>query len=165
MGGREWELLRDADDCDLADLQQVLELDVFALPSFSSQGGPFRDRQGTVVGPGDSLNAREHTALAALYCALVTDYCLSRIQSAGDIFVEGSFARNAVYLSVLQSLRPDQQVRASEDSTGTTQGAAQLIQGCNWAGAAQAPAVGLPDMPGLADYCERWLALLNEQGC
>ncbi|MCP8688839.1 FGGY-family carbohydrate kinase [Marinobacterium sedimentorum] len=164
MGGREWELLRDADDCDLADLQRVLEQGVFALPSFSSQGGPFRDRQGAVIGPADSLNARERTALAALYCAQVTDYCLSRLQSAGDIFVEGSFARNAVYLSVLQSLRPYQQVRASEDSTGTTQGAAQVIPGCDWAGAALAAPVERPEMPGLADYCHRWRELVNGQG-
>jgi sugar (pentulose or hexulose) kinase len=161
MGGREWELLRDADGCDLADLQQVLAQGVFALPSFSSQGGPFRDRQGTVIGPGGSLNAREHTALAALYCALVTDYCLSRLQSTGDIFVEGSFARNRVYLGVLQSLRPDQAVRASEDSTGTTQGAAQLIPGCNWAGAALAAPVECPEVPGLAEYCDRWLDLVH----
>jgi hypothetical protein len=38
MGGREWELLRDADDCDVADLQRVLAQGVFALPPFASQG-------------------------------------------------------------------------------------------------------------------------------
>lgn len=162
MGGREWELLRDADDCELTDLQRVLEAGVFALPSFSSQGGPFRHRQGGVIGPQDSLSARQRTALAALYCALMTDYCLSRLQSGGDIFVEGSFARNAVYLSVLQSLRPEQRVCASNDSTGTTQGAAQLIAGSDWPCAAVPAAVERPvNLAGLAEYRARWLEFIE----
>lgn len=164
MGGREWELLRGDDDCDFDDLGRVLELGVQVLPSFTSHGGPFRHLKGEVVGPLNRLSGREHTALASLYCALVTDHCLNRLRSAGDIYIEGSFARNAVYLTVLQALRPAQAVRVSEDSTGTTQGAAQLIPGCDGFGG------GLPqrraesrDLPGLAAYRERWRALVQRK--
>lgn len=162
MGGREWELLRGEPDCDFSDLEQVLKLGVLLLPAFSRHGGPFRHLQGEVVGPLQKLSGREHTVLASLYCALVSHYCLNRVGSAGDIYIEGSFARNEIYLQVLQCLRPCQVVRVSEDSTGTTQGAAQLLPGCDWAGESAVPVVKLDleinDL--LISYYERWLGLV-----
>lgn len=74
MGGREWEILHAANTADLSDLKQVLDKGVYLLPSFSSQGGPFRHHNGKIIGESDSLNAREKTALATIYCALVSDY-------------------------------------------------------------------------------------------
>jgi len=162
MGGREWELLREDDDCDLSDLQAVLELDVYAIPSFTVHGGPFRHCKGRIQGPVDDLNGRQRTALASLYCALVTDYCLSRIRSGGAIHIEGSFARNPVYLCALQTLRPNQRVLASHDATGTTQGAAQVIAGCDWADAVAVEELPTPaEVPGLVEYRERWLGMVE----
>ncbi|MEZ5477680.1 MAG: FGGY family carbohydrate kinase [Thiolinea sp.] len=129
MGGREWELLAEAPEADFADLQAVLAAQVYHLPAFSAQGGPFRERQGRTVGPFERLNPRQKTALASLYCALVTDACLTRVQSQGPIYLEGSFARNAVFCGCLQALRPEQTLWVSVDGTGTTAGVVELIRG------------------------------------
>lgn len=133
MGGREWETLRVTSESDLKDLESVMQLGVFAVPSFSDQGGPFRTQHGRLTGPVHELTATQKTALASLYCALMTDYCLDRLEHrVGDIIVEGAFARNETYLSVLASLRQQkgaQPVRCSADVTGTAQGVALLWQG------------------------------------
>ncbi len=132
MGGREWEILRGDKEGKIKDLVDILKADVFLLPSFADQGGPFRHRNGEVIGPIDSFSGSQQTTLASLYCALVTDFCLSRINSSNKIIVEGSFAKNDIYLTVLQILRSEQEVSVSNDTTGTTVGAAQLVEGCNW---------------------------------
>lgn len=132
MGGREWELLRGDEEGSCQELSEVFRSDVFLLPSFTNQGGPFSHTAGAINGPVGSVSESCRTTLASLYCALITDYCLSRIGSTGKIIVEGSFAGNTVYLAVLCSLRPEQEVLISNDTTGTTLGAAQLIERCNW---------------------------------
>lgn len=164
MGGREWSILADAAECDLADLHVVLEAEVYHLPAFSDQGGPFREYQGQTIGAIKILTARQKTALASLYCALVTDYCLSRIHSQGTIYLEGSFASNQVFCTVLQALRPEQTLQPSFDQTGTTQGVVQLIQTTT---PIKLPATLIPalsnktERQALLTYQQIWLALTN----
>lgn len=127
MGGREWDHLRGASECDSDDLAEVLRLGVYALPAFSNQGGPFRDCEGKIIGPHESLTPSGKTALASLYCALVCHYCLGCLGSHNDIYIEGSLATNEVYKAVLSTLRPDEPLFISKDSTGTTQGVVMSI--------------------------------------
>lgn len=133
MGGREWEILRGDTNGEPADLERVMAQGVFALPAFVDQGGPFRHRTGRLVGPVERLNAAGKTALASVYCALMTDHCLTLLAQTGDVVVEGAFAGNAIYMDVLAALRGEyaQRVYGSTDSTGTTQGTAILGQGTN----------------------------------
>ncbi|SJN10266.1 Rhamnulokinase RhaK in alpha-proteobacteria [Halomonas citrativorans] len=130
MGGREWETLRGDANGELIDLKRVMDQEVFALPAFVDQGGPFRHRTGRIVGPVERLNGAGKTALASVYCALMTDYCLSLLGQVGDVIVEGAFAGNKIYMHVLATLRSEhaQNVYGSTDSTGTTQGTATLGQ-------------------------------------
>jgi len=65
--------------------------------------------------------------LASLYCALVCHYCLGCLGSHNDIYIEGSLATNEVYKAVLATLRPDEPLFVSKDSTGTTQGVVMSI--------------------------------------
>ena len=128
MGGREWEVLREAPDSSQPDLTSVLEKGLYVLPSFADAGGPFQRFEGKIMGDMASLSATEKTALASLYCALMTDYCLDALASHGDIFIEGSFTQNEVYQQALQLLRPNQRVRISDDSTGTLSGSVAIAQ-------------------------------------
>lgn len=164
MGGREWELLRGDEEGDEQDLEEVLRSGVYLTPSFTSQGGPFSDVKGAVIGPINNLNGGERAVLASLYCSLVTDFCLNRIKSTGKIIVEGSFASNRVFLTVLQSLRPQQEIRISTDTTGTTLGAAQLIEGCNWSKKELSTIDGnqTVNATNVFAYREHWKSFLSE---
>ena len=168
MGGREWQHLATATAAVEADLQTVMTLGVQALPTFSQQGGPFNGpshkHPGKFIGPIDQLNDAQRTALASLYCAFVTHYCLDLVQGTerGDIYIEGSFAANALYLSVLAQLNPQQALFASEDSTGTTLGTALSISQCKWS-------IALPQQRrsvfntrlDVGEYYRQWLLLVG----
>lgn len=70
--------------------------------------------------------AAEDSASAALHCAQRTDHCLSLLDAKGDLVVEGSFAANRAYCSLLAALRPAQTTFVSGDATGTLRGGALL---------------------------------------
>jgi len=130
MGGREYATVagNGVADVSLADLQTVLELRVLALPAFAETGGPYSGNKG-VIRTEQSLTVAQRHALASLYCALVCDESLTLCNSAGDIIVEGAFARNDLLLRCLAVFRNEQKVYASADSTGTTMGALMLASG------------------------------------
>ena len=73
----------------------------------------------------DNGTGRRSCALS-FYLALMTDTCLRLTGAAGPTIVEGPFARNVEYLSMLMAAtgRP---VLTSEATTGTSIGAALLI--------------------------------------
>ncbi len=109
----------------VGDLQAVLATGTLALPSFSDQGGPFRTYRGRIEGRVPAI-PRQRAALAALYCALMTDYCLDMLEARCDIIVEGRLAANGAFASALAGLRAPDAVLRSFDRTGTLRGAAIL---------------------------------------
>lgn len=127
MGGREFGTV--AGDTitpgSLDMLANLLDESIFVLPGFTSEGGPFQNLEGRIDCQ-RKLSPAERTTLASVYCALVTDICLSLCGSLGDIIIEGVYAKNTMLMQVLNTLRGDQTVSASTDNTGTTVGAAML---------------------------------------
>ncbi len=127
MGGREFEQIcrqtgsNPQGGFTEADLHQLIEKPVFALPDFSGGSGPFGGRD-----PECQAGARNGTALASLYCALMLDYELELLQAQGDIIVEGVWLRDVLQCRLLAQLRPGQPVLLSRDETGTVTGAARL---------------------------------------
>lgn len=127
MGGREFEQISRQTGSDPqsgfteADLHQLIEAQVFALPDFSGGSGPFGGRN-----PECQAGARNGTAVASLYCVLMLDYELELLQAKGDIIVEGVWLRNLLQCRLLAQLRPGQPVLLSSDETGTVTGAARL---------------------------------------
>ena len=147
---------------DATDLAAVLRAGAFAMPAFAASGPFQRARgRGRWVGPIPE-SARGRAALAALYCALVTDVSLGLIGARGVIVVDGPFAANRLYLGVLAALRPGDQVFASECADGPTLGAAALAYGSQWRQATRP----LPASSALRDevmsYRDRWTALVAE---
>lgn len=123
MGGREFSVLAGAAPqvCDVADIEKLVRHGTLALPCFAESGGPFVGQAGRIVGPAPQT-AQEHYALATLYCALMSDYCLEALDAQGPVTVEGSFTDNPHFASLLAALRPGRNVAVSQDASGTTCG-------------------------------------------
>lgn len=162
MGGREFSVLAGASPqvCDAADIARLVSQGTLALPCFAESGGPFVGRAGRIVGPAPQT-AQEHYALATLYCALMSDYCLDALGAQGPVTVEGSFTDNPQFAPVLAALRPGQEVAVSQDASGTTCGGWMLHR---WGGVpVMASTLAQPiEMGGLDAYRAKWRALLTQ---
>jgi sugar (pentulose or hexulose) kinase len=163
MGGREFAELAgaDAEPCGIEDLQTLIEQKTMALPCFSSAGGPFAGRAGSISGM-TPASGRQRYALATLYCVLMSDYCLAALGIAADdaaVVVEGSFTGNRWFAPLLATLRPTQQIGSTDDASGTTCGGWMLH---HWGRAPTARSINAKPMQlaGLAEYRQRWLAAL-----
>jgi sugar (pentulose or hexulose) kinase len=163
MGGREFAELAGADVevCELEDLQTLIEQQTMALPCFSQAGGPFAGRSGEIVGPAPS-SSRQRYALATLYCVLMSDYCLTALGVDNDgaaVVVEGSYTGNPWFAPLLASLRGQQKISSTDDTSGTTCGGWMLH---HWGRvpAVRSKAARPLKLAGWLDYRQRWLAAL-----
>jgi sugar (pentulose or hexulose) kinase len=129
MGGREFELekVNISSEYSDAEVQAVLDDQLMLLPAVEPMAGPFKGRlaewQPYAPERGDP---RRHIALS-FYLALVTNSCLEAIGHVGKIVVEGPFARNELFLSMLK-VASNSEVFLSSGQTGTSLGAALLFK-------------------------------------
>ncbi len=158
MGGREFAQIAGDDlPCSAEQLQALIDAQVFALPCFSECGGPFAGRTGSIVGQLPDEPGSRH-ALATLYCALMTSYCLEALNAPGEIVVEGSFTANVHFASVLSALS-GRTVYRSSDSSGTTLGGWLLALWDQPQALEQMPALAHErplSLSGLAQYRQDW---------
>ena len=161
MGGREFGILAGADikTCTEQHLADLVGKGTLALPSFAETGGPFSGQAGRIEGEAP-VTAQEKYALATLYVALVTDYCLTALGTTAPVVVEGSFTGNPWFAPLLAALRPGQPISVSDDTSGTTAGGWMLH---HWG---SSPAVGGVQasplaLPGLEEYRRRWSSKLH----
>jgi L-fuculokinase len=165
MAGREYEAIAGADALSiqpaLKDLMEVIRSGTLALPAFSNQGGPFRNSAGRIAGR-PPANATSRAALAALYCALMTDLCLEFIDARGDVIVDGPLARGEAFASALAALRSPQRVLSSADDVGTLRGAAMLAAKSNGAEFRTPSLDECParDVSALREVRARWRAVI-----
>jgi sugar (pentulose or hexulose) kinase len=106
----------------------------------------------------DGATAEQRYAAACLYLALMTAACLDLIGARGPTIVEGPFALNETYLSLLATLTL-RDVMALPGSTGTSQGAA-LLTGITPVKGAEKHFAAAP-IPGLAAYRTAWYAAME----
>lgn len=125
MGGREHDLIMGGpySDPTEADIDAVLDNGVQLLPAVVPETGPFKG-QAARWHPLEPEGGRRAAALA-FYLALVTARCLSLIGHSGPVILEGPFARNRCYRTMLASATGSE-VHAMKGATGTSQGAALL---------------------------------------
>src|SRR4029077_21226741 len=99
MGGREYAVIAGGgDNPDPAAIERVAAAGAIALPCFSGQGGPYATTKGVIHG---DVAGHDRTALATLYCALVSDLLLTRMgASSGDLVVEGTFSGNLAFCEI-----------------------------------------------------------------
>lgn len=159
MGGREFEALAGvgAQPCSEADLAHLIARQTMAVPCFAEMGGPFSGRRGRVLGPAVTTPG-ERYALATLYCALMTDYCLDRLAPGAPVVVEGSFSSNPYFARLLAALHPQRPVTVSDDTSGTTIGGWMLATGLAAPNHASASQSGLR-LPSLDSYARHWRAV------
>ncbi|GGD95928.1 carbohydrate kinase [Aureimonas endophytica] len=127
MGGREFDRLTGGAPREPtpAEIAEVVEARIFALPTFVPGTGPFPDGAGRWSREPDGLSPGVRTAVASLYCAMVTAEMLALTGADGPTIVEGPFARNRLFLAALQAAT-GRAVVPSAGATGTTAGAALL---------------------------------------
>jgi sugar (pentulose or hexulose) kinase len=160
MGGREYAVIAGSGgNPEPAAIERVIASGAIALPCFSGQGGPYATTEGVIRG---DVAGHDRTALATLYCALVSDLLLTRMgATSGDLVVEGTFAGNLAFCEILGALRPKQRVFAAEDAAGTARGAAMLAHwppACPIAAPTPVPAASIA---GLDAYRDAWTTSIN----
>ncbi|WP_152046225.1 FGGY-family carbohydrate kinase [Aureimonas psammosilenae] len=130
MGGREFDILTRGDPAEPteAEIAEVLETQIFALPTFVAGTGPFPKGSGRWSHDPDTLSPGARCAVASLYCAAVAGEMLRLTGADGPTIVEGPFGRNALFLNALEAVTGRPVSRAS-GATGTTAGAALLVRG------------------------------------
>eukprot|EP01037_Dinobryon_pediforme_P012740 gene12740-12836_t len=161
MGGREYAEI--SGDCaappSVAAIEQLIAESIFALPSFSPHGGPYAARQGKIT---KTLQPDSRTSLATLYCALMSDHILTRLGvTHGDIIIDGSFAKNALFCELLAQLRPGQQVLCASDQAGTARGAAMLVDWPKSEIEVGTRIIAASNIPSLLTYRDAWLAQID----
>jgi len=109
-----------------------------------------------------AVAAHDRAALATLYCALVSDLMLTRMgATAGDLIVEGTFARNLPFCQTLGALRPTQRVFAAVDAAGKARGATMLPQWPPSYRIAEPGPITPISMSGLDSYRKAWAATVD----
>jgi sugar (pentulose or hexulose) kinase len=161
MGGREFDVI--AGDAvptvDRASIQRVIDQRIMVPPAFAA-AGPFGHVPAPALPP--MRDAAERAAVAMLYVALMTDFCLDSIRSDTDLVLDGGLASGGVLAELLAQLRPRQVVKQAEMNEGTAAGAASL------AFAAHGVRLELPrpapvvpsNFVGLDEYRRQWRANL-----
>jgi sugar (pentulose or hexulose) kinase len=143
MGGREYAAIAGPSGLGIApddsDLKAVIERRLFALPSFAQTGGPYPGTKGTRIG--SPRTPGEAAALATIYVALMTRESIRLTGSVRRVYIDGPFASNAAFCSVLAALMPDVEIWASEGIDGTAIGASLLA---SWRGDDTPPHMPMP---------------------
>ena len=130
MGGREYEEI-----CRITgvennhkvtedDINQIINDQVMALPSFSQGNGPFGSYKPEIIG-----TPKNGAGLATIYCALMISFCLYELEAKGDVIIVGSFLKNPLLCQMVAQLCDDKDVYVSNDEAGTVKGAVHLT---NW---------------------------------
>ncbi|SLN40757.1 FGGY-family carbohydrate kinase [Pseudooctadecabacter jejudonensis] len=129
MGGREFEVIQQGQTVTPtpSDVEEVLSAPLMLLPSVEQGTGPFQGRQMAWQGGEPPVGSGVRSAALSFYLALMTHTCLDLVTGAGPTIVEGPFARNPLYLAMLQAItgRP---VLTNGAVTGTSIGAAMLFR-------------------------------------
>lgn len=160
MGGREYaEVAGDGGlsaTPEIEDVAKTIARGTMALPSFTDSGGPFpgTGARGKIVGPPPKTPC-ERAALASLYVALMIGVDLDLLDADGDVIIDGSFADNRLFASLLAALRPDLSIAVSRERDGTALGASSLWR---WPRAIRLEPESVRAQPidGLLDYGRRW---------
>ena len=141
-----------------SDRRAVLSKDVMAMPSLHPDTGPFPGI-GFAWLNGEPATDGERSCAASYYCALMGAACLDLIGAEGQVFVEGPFAANHEFKSMLATAcgRP---VLASGQSAGTGLGAAMLAGPIGIKPTTPTPVLPSAD-PDMKAYAQSWLAAVN----
>ncbi|MDX1742454.1 MAG: FGGY-family carbohydrate kinase [Ruegeria sp.] len=166
MGGREYDIATGRKNSPIPSethMQTILEDGVMLLPAVVTESGPFRGRNARWIGPEPALGSPLRKAAVSFYLALVTSRCLKEVGHQGAIIVEGPFATNRAFLLMLSAVTKAP-VKVSKNMTGTSQGAAMLVDPSDAAVSIETfePLQPIALRNGMLSYAEKWLGVLKD---
>ncbi|MBP1807548.1 FGGY-family carbohydrate kinase [Rubellimicrobium aerolatum] len=152
MGGREYETIRQGRSLAATDEDRaaVLRDGIMLLPSVERGSGPFPGRASRWTH--DPATEGQTGVALSWYLGLMTATCLDLIGAQGDVVVEGPFAANPEFLSMLATATGRPVLASEGNASGTSTGAALLRSGHRPPEAARRHE---PD-PQLRAYADRW---------
>jgi len=161
MGGREYETITgeigQVDKEKVASaVEQAITKRLMLLANVAPGSGPFPGKSARWVNA-QGVTPEERYAALCLYLAIMNRACLDLIGARGPVIVEGPFALNDTYLTLLAALT-NREVIAVPGSTGTSQGAA-LLTGIKPPAGAERRATRSP-VSGLDAYRRAWHAAM-----
>ena len=161
MGGREFDTIMAGTDPTWHDddLQAVLSSNAMLLPSVQQGSGPYPDRQGGWSGAEPSNG--ERFVAASFYLALMSATCLDLAGAEGEVVVEGPFASNQPYLSMLSAATGRPVVRQQVHGTGTSIGAALLAGERQNDLSVQALEMDDNAIAGMCRYAQKWKRIVT----
>jgi L-fuculokinase len=152
MGGRDYALIAGEGGLRYTPTMQALE----SVVKRSAMVWP------SMLEPPAALLDEERCALATLYSALMVDLWLSVLAAEGDVVIDGPLARNALFPSLLRSLRPAQNVLAVHGEVGTAAAVRALAR--SRPAPVETVAAGVLSLPSsLERYREAWRERLPGQ--
>ena len=161
MGGREFSVLTkdQTEDWTDADITYVLAHKTILMPSTQQGSGPFPHHAAGWRNAEGMANGRRFVVIS-FYLALMTAVCLDLIGADGPAIVEGPFARNRLFVSMLAAATA-RAVIASEAATGTSIGAALLASDQGRAAQGKGERTEPPADPTWVDYVRSWRAAVH----
>ena len=107
-------------------MREILTHRRMLLPAIVPETGPFAGMTMRWIGDEPPVGTGQRSAAVGFYLALVTAHCLDLIGHVGPVIVEGPFARNKPYLTMLEAVTASS-VIPTASTTGTSEGAALLV--------------------------------------
>ncbi|MEP4198791.1 MAG: FGGY-family carbohydrate kinase [Aliishimia sp.] len=162
MGGREHALLQqgqavDASEPDVAD---VLSAQLMVLPAVDPRTGPFAGQEMRWNKDEPALGTGTRSAAVSFYLAMMTDTCLRLAGATGPTIIEGPFANNCEFTTLL-AVATGRPVLTSAAATGTSIGAALLFQ--NKASSIKPTELELPDdVSDYQNYAALWHSIARQ---
>lgn len=155
MGGREFETLMDGHrhPASAEAIRSVIARGAMLLPAVEPRSGPFQGRQAAWTVDENDLSAAERHAVVSFYLALMTATCLDMTGAEGPTIIEGPFAANHAYRTMLTAAT--ERPVAKIEGTGTCIGAAMLATGAS----ARTQESDLPSSPpddAMKEYAAKW---------
>ncbi len=128
MGGREYSVAtKDVARAVSSEvLEKVLRERLFLLPSLVRGSGPFPESAARWTYARSVEDPITDYAVVSCYLALMTAECLRLSGASADVVVEGPFAANPIYLSMLKAVTGRPVFAQTDAATGTATGAALL---------------------------------------
>lgn len=128
MGGREYEVILNGQTTPASaiDIENAVSQQIMLLPAVAPTTGPFQGHEMQWIGEEPAVGTGLRTAVLSLYLAMMTETCLRLSGAKGPIIVEGPFARNETFLTMLGAATGCDVLRSSS-ATGTSIGAALLF--------------------------------------
>ena len=163
MGGREYDTIVKGEAADYTedDILRVAQDGPMLLPSIIPESGPFQGRCAQWVGSEPLHGSKERTVATGFYLALMTAECLALTGHNGPVIVEGPFARNPSFCTMLASAL-DCTVEASGGTTGTSEGAALLALPAGSQPPAPDPRQSYsPRNDSLLEYATSWMSKVS----